>query len=54
MIRIVFFTMILSTVLLSGCIHLIVPTIMSEAKRQHDLSVINKKLCQLKERFCQP
>jgi len=53
MIKIVF-VMILSTVLLSGCIHLIVPTIMSEAKRQHDLSVVNKKLCQLEKRFCQP
>ena len=40
--------------LLSGCIHFVVPSIMLEAKIMHEMSEVNNKLCQLKKEFCQP
>ena len=40
-------------VLLSGCIHLIVPSVMLEVKQFHDMSVLEKRICQLEKEFCQ-
>lgn len=40
-------------VLLSGCIHFIVPSVMLEVKQLHDISVIENRICQLEKDFCQ-
>lgn len=40
-------------VLLSGCIHFIVPSVMLEVKQLHDMSALEKRICQLEKEFCQ-